>query len=162
MAIVNATYGGYFEYDGIYKAWNASVQSTDKQNTIVSYFHSKGRHPSPIPTHLLLSSFAARTGGFNHGDGTLIDGRTRTNVFLTKVVMEDWRFILDHFAENKALFHNFWFEHWIPYAILTHTYQLSYLPLHRRWARASYVSGRPEPQYGSHIGEASLPMPSLQ
>ena len=102
VAIVNSTWGGYFEYDGIYKAWNASVSAEDKENTIVSYFHSKG--------------------AFNHGDGQLVDGRTRTNVFLTKVVMEEWRFILDNFVENKALltaglaaccnnpaqFHNFW------------------------------------------------------
>ena len=50
-------------------------------------------------------------------------------MFLNKVVMEDWRFILDHFVENKDLltaglaatcsspaqFHNFWYR---PYALL--------------------------------------------
>lgn len=116
-AIVNATFGNYYEYNGISQVYRSAVAAKDRKNTVITYLHSKG--------------------GFNV-PGDVYKGRSASNIMLTRIITEDWKFYLDQFIANPvlnvaglantcggaAMYENFW------------------------WARASYLAVKEEPKFG--------------
>jgi len=114
--IVNITLqnDSYFEYMGIHKVWELHHTCIDKSKCLILYFHS--------------------TGSFNNFDGKNV--RTPNNILLTRLIVEDWKYIINVFKhnedaanlglsaacfENPFQYYNFW------------------------WVRASYVATLPEP-----------------
>jgi hypothetical protein len=109
---------GHYEYDGIHKSWELArnTPTVDQGKTIVGYFHSKG-------------------GMNSRSANQLFDGRNADNIMLTRIVLEDWEYVFNNFAENPNLltagmantcghaaqYHNFW------------------------WARASYLALKEDP-----------------
>lgn len=96
------------------------MKAQNKEKTIIGYFHSKGAYNVP---------------------GSNFHARSADNIMLTRAIIEDWAFYIDHFRSNPNLitaglantcgkaaqFHNFW------------------------WARASYIAVKEEPRFGSNI-----------
>lgn len=114
--IVNITLknDSHYEYLGIHKVWELHKTCIDKTKCLILYFHS--------------------TGSFNNWDGK--NARTANNIVLTRLLVEDWKYIIGLFRHNDDIanvglsagclnqpmqYYNFW------------------------WVRASYVAQLPEP-----------------
>lgn len=101
-----------FEYPGIHRVWEVATQHSDlPASTVLLYFHGKGM--------------------VNGEDGVI---RSRGNEMLTRVVIEPWREILQHFQEKTELMK-------VGYAMARegHVWHNFF------WARASYVRRVVEP-----------------
>ena len=104
-----------FEYLGVHKAWELRKSCRSVHKCVILYFHSK-----------------SASNGF---DGKR--SRSYTNIMLNKLVVEDWRYVLDAFRTQQNLslagmnaacpgyryiFHNYW------------------------WARGAFLETIPEPE----------------
>ena len=101
MVNITATNSSYYEYLGVHKAWTLQQSCIDLEKCLILYFHSKG--------------------AFNNYDANNV--RTVDNILLTKLVVEDWKYIIDIFRNDSRVntvgmssgcdnaplqFHNFW------------------------------------------------------
>ena len=108
-----------FEYLGVHKAWELRKSCRSVRKCVILYFHSK-----------------SASNGF---DGKR--SRSYTNIMLNKLVVEDWRYVLDAFRTQQNLSLAGMNAGCPGYRYIFHKYW---------WARGAFLETLPEPEKMPH------------